>query len=181
MGDGIWGSMLKVAGPGGKNSSSLDDPWSSGGSDSYSGLDAAAKPQWEKLFNAYSSPTGMAPWQQAGFNQAVTAAGTRFSALNAARGGMNPYTGDQIASSAAQYAAPQFAQLNSQLLNSLMQQRQISTGKSRGPGFNYNNVNSGNSNWWGMWNNIGSSWGGGGRGSGGYHSQSGSGPLPGLE
>lgn len=164
MGDGIWGTMLKGAGPGGKNATSLDDPWTSGGSDSYSGLDPAALGNWNTLFQGLSSPTGIAPWQQAGFNQAVTSAGTRFSALNAARGGYNPYTGDQIASSAAQYAAPQFALANTQMLGNLMGQRQISTNKSRGPGFNYNNVNSGNSNWWGMWNNIGSSWGGRGGG-----------------
>lgn len=159
VGSGIWGWLKQGAGPTGKQTSDLDSMYSSGGSDSFSGLDPKAQSQWDTLFTGLQQ--GIAPWQQAGFDQAVKQAGSNFSALNAARGGNNPFTGNQIASSAAQYVAPQFATLNSQLLNNLMQQRQISTGKTRGPGLNYNDVNSSNQNWWSMWNNIGSSWGGG--------------------
>lgn len=146
----------------------IDSKWSTGGSDTYSGLDPKALEQWNQLFTGASS--GVAPWQQAGFNQAVSQATNKFSAVDAARGGQNPFTIPQIASSAAQYAAPQFAAMNTNLLGNLMNQRQISTGTQRGPGLDYLNAKSGNDNWWGMWNNIGSSWGGrpgGGGGSGG--------------
>ncbi len=171
MGQGGLNSIFGWMRPTGKNSAGLDDPWSSGGTDqsSYSGLDPKALDKWDTLFSGYTNPSGIAPWQQAGFDQAVRSAGTRFSAQNAAKGGYSPYTGAQIASSAVQYAAPQFATLNSQLLNQLMQQRQISTNtsKQRGPGYNYMDKTSESQQWWKMWGDIGSSWGSAGAGKSG--------------
>mgnify|MGYP001558775888 CR=1 FL=1 len=119
-------------------------PKSSQEATSSSGLDPAALKQWETLFAG--AQQGIAPWQQAGFNQAITQATNKFSALDAARGGMNPFTGPQIASSAAQYVLPQFAQMNTDLMANLMGQRQIGTSRSvgsqAGPGIGYNWANS---------------------------------------
>ena len=177
MGFGAFDIFNGLKGSNGYSSSDLNSKWSTGGSDAsnktYSGLDPEAKAQWAQLFSGYTSPTGVAPWQQAGFESAIKLANNKFSGVNAARGGQNPYTTPQIASSSAQYVLPQFAQMNTQALNALMGQRQISTGDStsmsRGPGLDYLNAKSGTDNWWGMWNNIGSSWGGrpGGGGGGG--------------
>lgn len=164
MGFGVFDIFNAAKGSNGQTGS-LDSKWGQGGSDTFSGLDPKALKQWETLFSG--AQQGIAPWQQAGFNQAIAQAATKFSALDAARGGQNPFTGPQIASSAAQYVAPQFAEMNTNLLGNLMNQRQISTGMQRGPGLDFLNAKSGNENWWGMWNNIGSSWGGAGVGKGG--------------
>lgn len=125
----------------------LSDFFSPGGSNteskSFSGLDPSALKQWDMLFSG--AQQGIAPWQQAAAGQLMKQAGTQFSALDAARGGQNPFTGPQIQSSALQYVLPQFAQLNSQMLDSLMGQRQISNNTSkgiqRGPGIGYNFAN----------------------------------------
>ena len=99
-------------------------------STSFSGLDPAALKQWDTLFSG--AQQGIAPWQQAGFGQAMSQALTKFSGLDAARGGQNPFTLPQIASSAAQYVMPQFAEMNTNLLANLIGQRQISNIRSVG-------------------------------------------------
>lgn len=110
-------------------------------SNSWSGLDKAALPQWEQMWGGLQQ--GIAPWQMAGFDQAIRSAGTRFSGLNAARGGLTPYSLPQIASSAAQYVTPQFALANTSMLGNLLNMRQIATSTSRGsmrqtaPGIGY--------------------------------------------
>lgn len=123
-------------------------PKSSNESTSFSGLDPNALKQWDTLFQG--AQQGVAPWQQAGFNQAINQATNKFSALDAARGGMNPFTGPQIASSAAQYVLPQFAQINSGMLTDLLGQRQISNsrsvGSNTGAGIGYNWANDFGSN-----------------------------------
>jgi hypothetical protein len=103
-------------------------------SSSTSGLDPAALNQWSTLF--HGAQQGIAPWQQAGFNQAINQATNKFSALDAARGGQNPFTGPQIASSAAQYVLPQFAEMNSNMLTNLLGQRQVSSSTSKSNGTN---------------------------------------------
>ena len=112
-------------------------------STSFSGLDPAAMKQWDTLFSG--AQQGIAPWQQAGFGQAMNQALTKFSGLDAARGGQNPFTLPQIASSAAQYVMPQFAEMNTNLLANLMGQRQISNSRSvgtqKGAGIGYNWAN----------------------------------------
>jgi hypothetical protein len=118
-------------------------PKSSTESTSFSGLDPNAINQWNTLFQG--AQQGIAPWQQAGFNQAINQATNKFSALDAARGGQNPFTGPQIASSAAQYVLPQFAEMNNNMLGNLMAQRQINqsrgVGSQTGPGIGYNWAN----------------------------------------
>ena len=100
------------------------------------GLDPEARGSWDTLFQG--AQQGIAPWQQAGFGQAMDQALTKFSGLNAARGGQNPLTLPQIASSASQYVLPQFAQLNTQMLSQLMGQRSRGgSGAQTGPGLGY--------------------------------------------
>lgn len=105
-------------------------------------LDPAVIGKWNQLFSGASS--GVAPWQQAGFLQAMNQALTKFSGSNAAAGGLTPGSLPQIASSAAQYVAPQFAELNTNFLANLMAMRQKSSnvGGQTGPGIGYNLVNS---------------------------------------
>lgn len=148
----------------------LSDFFSPGGSNSsqssFSGLDPKAMEQWNTLFSG--AQQGIAPWQQAGFNQAIKQAGTQFSALDAAKGGQNPFTGAQIASSAAQYVLPQFAEMNNNMLGNLLNQRKISTGtatgidRGQGLGFGLTMQNLNGPAWLGAANGGGG--GGGGKG-----------------
>jgi hypothetical protein len=117
---------------------------------SFSGLDPNAKKDWSTLFTG--AQQGIAPWQQAGFMQAMKQALTTFSGANAAAGGLTASSLPQIASSAAQYVLPQFAEMNTNLLGNLMAQRQISrsqgtrTSTQTGPQIGYNWANDFGSN-----------------------------------
>jgi hypothetical protein len=140
--------------PGKSYSNSQED--ASASNESFSGLDPNAISRWRTLFNG--AQQGIAPWQQAAFGQAMNQALTKFSALDAAKGGMNPFTIPQIASSAAQYVVPKFAEMNTALLGNLLGQRQISksagrsqmsrssSGTQSGPGIGYNWANDFGSN-----------------------------------
>lgn len=130
-------------------------------SDAFSGLDPAAQQSWDTLFTG--AQQGVAPWQQAGFNQAMSQALSHFSGLDAARGGQTPFSLPQIASSAAQYTVPLFAQMNTNLLGNLLGQRQISRSTGRGTqtgaGIGYNWANSFGNN---LFGEFGKKLGGGG-------------------
>lgn len=205
---GMFSSVFRGMGvPIERVSGGLDDPYSQGGSDSYSGLSdtglAFAKQLRGQLDNPYGkfgavSPTmnldslGLTSGQRQGFDQAIKQAFSRSSGSSAMAGQLRPESMSNLAASAAQNVMPQFAPLMSQNLGmqfnqglqnnqqqygmeadrlnkmlGVLNQYQVNTGKQRGPGMGYNATNSASDNWFKMWNNIGSSWGGMGGGAGG--------------
>lgn len=130
---------------------------------------------------------GLTQGQQGGFDQAIRQAMSQLSGGGAQRGFLNPEYAPALAASAAKQVLPQFAPLMSQNLAEQFNQNmgnqqlqanlattrmnqglqllpnyrdQSQTSTTRGPGAAYNARNSASSNWYQMWNNIGSSWGG---------------------
>lgn len=200
---GMFQSVFNAMGvPIERRAGGLDDPYSSGGSDSYSGLSDAgldfAKQLRGQLENPYArfrpvqgtmdlDAMGLTPGQRSGFDQAIKQAFSRSSGSSAMAGQLRPENFSAVAGSAAQNVMPQFAPLMSQNLGmqfnqglqnnqqqmgmesdrlnkmlGVLNQYQVNTGKQRGPGMGYNATNSAADNWFKMWNNIGSSWGGAG-------------------
>lgn len=134
---------------------------------------------------------GLTQGQNDGFSQAIRQAMSQLSGGAAQRGFLNPESAPMLAASAAKQVMPQFAPLMSQNLaeqfNQNMGNQQLQaqlattrmnqglgllpnyriadqTSSTRGPGSDYNATNSATDNWFKMWNNIGSSWGGKGGG-----------------
>src|SRR3990167_1997234 len=120
-----------------RRSGGLDDPYSSGGSDSYSGLSDTgldfAKQLRRQLENPYAKfgavrPTmnldamGLTPGQRSGFDQAIQQAFSRASGGAAMQGQLRPKNFSAVAGSAAQNVLPQFAPLMSQNLAMQFQQ-----------------------------------------------------------
>ena len=202
---GMFSSVFRGMGvPIERRSSGLDDPYSQGGSDSYSGLSDTgmdfAKQLRGQLENPYArfkpvqgtmnlDRMGLTEGQRSGFDQAIQQAFSRASGTAAMAGQLRPENFGAVAGSAAQNVMPQFAPLMSQNLGmqyqqgiqnnqqqqgmesdrlnkmlGVLNQYQVNTGKQRGPGMGYNATNSAADNWFKMWNNIGSSWGGAGGG-----------------
>lgn len=137
---------------------------------------------------------GLTPGQQGGFEQAIRHAMSQLSGGGAQRGFLNPEYAPVLAASVSKQVMPQFAPLMSQNLaeqfNQNMGNQQLQanlattrmnqglallpnyrtqdqTSTQRGPGVGYNSANTATSNWFDMWNKIGSSWGSPGSGGGG--------------
>lgn len=114
-----------------RRSGGLDDPYSSGGSDSYSGLSDTgldfAKQLRGQLENPYArfkpvqgtmnlGRMGLTEGQRSGFDQAIQQAFSRASGTSAMAGQLRPENFSNVAASAAQQVMPQFAPLMSQNL-----------------------------------------------------------------
>jgi hypothetical protein len=138
MGVGMFKGIFNAMGvPFERRSSGLDDPYSSGGSDTYSGLsdegNAFAKQLRGQLENPYArfkpvegtmnlDNMGLTPGQRSGFDQAIKQAFSRSSGSSAMAGQLRPEHFSTVAGSAAQQVLPQFAPLISQNLGMQFQQ-----------------------------------------------------------
>ncbi len=122
---------------------------------------------------------GFMPYQIAGMNQLASQLFSKGSAAASARGMNAPENHNAVVGSTLQNALPNLFALQNQnqmIPGEINKQnvflttapmaplQQLGTvgQRSIGPGTGYNNINAANANWWDMWNNIGSFWGGGG-------------------
>jgi hypothetical protein len=123
--------------------------------------------------------TGLMPYQMAGMGVVAKNLFSQASAGSTVRGMNAPENQNAVVSSALMQALPNLFQVQNQnqLLPGEINKQNLFAlsapleplktlgglgNRSLGPGMEYNNINSGTSNWWNMWNNIGSFWGGGG-------------------
>src|SRR3990167_820183 len=135
----MFSSVFRAMGvPIERRSGGLDDPYSSGGSDSYNGLsdtglDFAKQLRGQLEANPYAqfgavTPTmnldamGLTPGQRSGFDQAIQQAFSKASGSSAMQGQLRPEHFAAVAGSAAQNVVPQFAPLISQNLGMQFQQ-----------------------------------------------------------
>jgi hypothetical protein len=127
---------------------------------------------------------GFMPYQYAGMGVLAKNLFAQGSAQHSARGMQAPENQNAIVGSALTQALPNLFNLQNQnqfipgevnkqnmaLMTAPMvplQQLGAVGQRSIGPGTGYNNINAANSNWWDMWNNIGSAWGSMGTSGGG--------------
>lgn len=129
---GMFSSVFRSMGvPIERRSSGLNDPYSSGGSDNYSGLSDAGREFATQLRGQLESPyarlkpveptmqldaMGLTPGQRSGFDEAVKQAFSRSSGSSAMAGLLRPENFSAVAGSAAQQVLPQFAPLIAQNL-----------------------------------------------------------------
>lgn len=183
MGFGLFDIFDVFKGSNDKASNDPNSPNYAGGY--YNKSYDVVKPEVKKLFkqvNAkpllFADESGFMPYQRAGMNEFARTLFGDTSANMSAMGMNSPQNYDAVVGSALTRALPQlFAiQNQNQFLPTQMANERISLfnplisagGNQLGPGIGYNNLNTANSNYWNMMNNIGSFWGGGGmKGAGG--------------
>lgn len=189
---GLFDSVKGIFGADGDSSSDPNSPNFSGGSWNIFGMDPnytsrlyGMNDTLTNYANANLNPVtrpdanGFMPYQYAGMQTLANNLFNKGSASYSARGMNAPENQNAVVGSALTNALPSLFTLQNQnqlipvqqnaanmtmLTAPIVPLQQLGTvgQRSLGAGTGYNNINAANANWWDMWNNIGSFWGGGG-------------------
>ena len=175
MGFGAFDVLNRLKGGSGGNSSS--DPNStnySGGSGNIFADEIANYSRANRSPIIRADDSGFMPYQRQGLNVFAQLLRGKSSGDWSARGFNLPTSEDAVVGSALTQAAPNLFALQNQnqlLPGQIVEQNinpLLNAGSfSRGPGLGFSDRQSANSQWWDMWNKIGSSWGGAGGAKGG--------------